>query len=172
MREPAVRRSTVPVLDLGRNVYHIAGAQLLCRFAPFLIVTSTGHTNEDLSAAVFGVMNVPVIAASGFKGHIVNADLLRRKRCEIALANKIFRKVIIGCADGKDHFILMLGFCVGSIVLRPYLLCHTEGRPRLRPARIKCRMGQDLRNFRFGHTVVLCSCQVVLKGRIRQPLRH
>ena len=55
MREPAVRRSTVPVLDSYRNIYHIAGAQLLCRFAPFLIVTSTGHTNEDLSAAVLDV---------------------------------------------------------------------------------------------------------------------
>ena len=33
-------------------------------------------------------------------------------------------------------------------------------------------MGQDLRNFRFGHTVVPCSCQMVPKGRIRQSLRH
>ena len=172
MREPAIRCSAVPVLDPGRNVYHIAGAQLLCRFAPFLIVTSTGHTDEDLSAAAFSVMNVPVVTAAGFKGHIVNTNLLRRKRCEIALPDKIFRKGVIGCADGKDHFLLMLGFCIGGIVLRPNLLCHTEGRPRLGPARIKCRVSQDLRNFRFGHAVVLCSCQVVLKGRIRQSLRH
>ena len=122
MREPAIRCSAVPVLYTYRNIYYTAGAQLLCRFAPFLIVTSTSHTDEDLSAAAFGVMNVPVVTAAGFKGHIVNADLLRRKRCEIALPDKIFRKGVIGCADGKDHFILMLGFCVGSIVLRPYLL--------------------------------------------------
>ena len=172
MREPAIRCCAVPVLYANRDIYHIAGAQFLCRFAPFLIVTSTSHTNEDLSAAAFGVMNVPVVTAAGFKGHIVNTDLLRRKRCEIALSDKVFRKGVIGCADGKDHFILMFGFCVGGIVLRPYLLCHTEGRPRLGPARIKCRMGQDLRNFRFGHTVVLCSCQMVLKRRIRQSLRH
>ena len=172
MREPAIRRSAVPVFYANRNIYHIAGAQLLCRFAPFLIVTSSGHADEDLSAAVFRMMNVPVVAAARFKGHIVNTDLLRRKWCEITLSDKIFRKGVIGCADGKDHFILMLGFCVGGIVLCPNLLCHTECRPRLGPARIKCCVGQDLRNFRFGHTVVLCSCQVVLKGRIRQPLRH
>lgn len=172
MREPAIRRCTVPVLDTHRNIYCIAGAQFLCRFAPFLIVTMPGYADENLSAAVFRMMNVPVVTAAGFKGYIVNADLLRRKRCEIALADKIFRKVIIGFANGKDHFILMLGFCVGSVVLRPYLLCHAESRPCLGPARIKCRVGQDLRNFRFRHAVVLCSCQMVLKGRIRQPLRQ
>ena len=102
----------------NRNIYHIARAQLLCRFAPFLIVTSTSHTDEDPSAAAFGVMNVPVITAAGFKGHIANTGLLHRKRCEIALSDKIFCKGVIGCAD------------------------------------------------------VPCSCQMVLKGRIRQPLRH
>ena len=61
MREPAIRRSTVPVLDAHRDIYHIAGAQLLCRFAPFLIITSTSYTDEDLSAAVFRMMNVPVV---------------------------------------------------------------------------------------------------------------
>lgn len=103
MREPAIRRSTVPVLDSHRDIYYIAGAQLLCRFAPFLIVTMPGYADENLSAAVFRMMNVPVVTAAGFKGYIVNADLLRRKRCEIALPDKIFRKVIIGCADGKYH---------------------------------------------------------------------
>jgi len=110
MREPAIRCCAVPVLYANRDIYHIAGAQLLCRFAPFLIVTSSGHTDEDLSAAAFGVMNVPVVAATGFKGHIVNTDLLRRKRCEIALPDKIFRKGVIGCTDGKYHLVLVFGF--------------------------------------------------------------
>ena len=83
MRKPAIRRSTVPVLYAHRDIYYIAGAQLLCRFAPFLVKPSASHTDEDLSAAVFRMMNVPVVAAAGFKGHIVNTDLLCRKRCEI-----------------------------------------------------------------------------------------
>ena len=101
MRKPAIRRSTVPVLDTHRNIYCIARVQLLCRFAPFLIVTMPGHADENLSAAVFRMMNVPVVTAAGFKGYIVNTDLLRRKRCEIALPDKIFRKVIIGSPMGK-----------------------------------------------------------------------
>ena len=51
MREPAIRRSAMPVLDAHRNIYHIAGAQLLCRFAPFLIAARTGNADEDLSSA-------------------------------------------------------------------------------------------------------------------------
>ena len=53
----------MPVLDAGGDVDHIAGVQLLRLFAPFLIVTAPGHADEDLSAAAFGVMNVPVVAA-------------------------------------------------------------------------------------------------------------
>ena len=45
--------------------------------------------------------------AAGFKGHIVNTDLLRRKRCEIALPDKVFRKGVIGCADRKYHLVLV-----------------------------------------------------------------
>ena len=67
MREPAIRRSTVPVLDSHRDIYYISWAQLLCRFAPFLIVTMPGYADKNLSAAAFGVMNVPVVAAARFK---------------------------------------------------------------------------------------------------------
>ena len=63
MREPAIRCCAMPVLYANRNIYYTAGTQLLCRFAPFLIVTSSGHADEDLSAAVFRMMNVPVVAA-------------------------------------------------------------------------------------------------------------
>ena len=51
MREPAIRCCAVPVLYTHRNIYYIVRAQLLCRFAPFLIVTSSGHADEDLSSA-------------------------------------------------------------------------------------------------------------------------
>ena len=101
MREPAVRCGAVPVFDLGRNVYNIAGDEQLRGLARFLIVASSCHADKNLPAAGFRVVDVPVVAAARFKGYIVNANLLRRKRCEIALPDKIFRKGIIGCAMGK-----------------------------------------------------------------------
>ena len=81
----------MPVLDTHRNIYYIARVQLLCRFAPFLIVTSSGHADEDLSAAAFGMMNMPVVTAAGFKGYIVNADL----------PIKYFAKSSLGAPMGK-----------------------------------------------------------------------
>ena len=41
----------MPVLDTHRNIYCIARVQLLCRFAPFLIVTMPGYADKNLSAA-------------------------------------------------------------------------------------------------------------------------
>lgn len=43
--KPTVGCSTVPVLDVGRNMYNRAGQDLYGRFALFLIPTTTGHTD-------------------------------------------------------------------------------------------------------------------------------
>lgn len=66
----------MPMLYARGNIYYIARAQLLCRFAPFLVKPSASHADEDLPAATFGVMDVPVVAAAGLKRNVVNADLL------------------------------------------------------------------------------------------------
>ena len=75
MREPAIGCSTVPVLDLRGNVHHIARMQLLRRFVPFLIVAPACHADKDLSAALYSMVDVPVVPAARLKGDVVNANL-------------------------------------------------------------------------------------------------
>ena len=47
------------------------------------------------------MMNVPVIAAAGFKGNIMDHDLLCRNRRQITLTHEILRKCVVRfCTDG------------------------------------------------------------------------
>ncbi len=66
----------------------------------------------------------------------------------------------------------MLGSCISGIAIRPDLLRHAEGRPRLGPSRVKRRVRNDFRYLRPGHPVVLCGHQMILERGVRQPLRH
>ena len=172
MGKPAVRRSAVPVLDTGHNVDHIAGVQLLRLLAPFLIVAPACHADEDLPAALVRLVDMPVVAAAGFKGHIEDFDLLRGNRCKIALPAEILCKAVIGCADGEDHTALVQLLFVGTFLVCPDVLCHAECCPSLGPTRIKRSVRQDFRNFTAGDPIFLCHCQMMTEGSIRQPLRH
>ena len=51
----------MPVLYLGRNVNHISRVQFLSGFAPLLIITPTAV-----------MVDVPVVPATGLKGHVGN----------------------------------------------------------------------------------------------------
>ena len=117
-------------------------------------------------------MCVPVVAAAGLKRNVVNADLIGGKGREVALPDKVLRKCVVGRTDRKGHLVLMPSSCISGIAIRPDLLRHAEGRPRLGPSRVKRRMRKDFRYLRPGHAVVLCGHQVVLERRVRQPLRH
>ena len=103
MGEPAVGRGSVPMLYARGNIYYIARAQLLCRFAPFLIKPSTSHADEDLPAVAFGAMDVPVVAAAGLKRHVADADLLGGKGREVALPDKALRKCVVGGTYENAH---------------------------------------------------------------------
>ena len=61
--EPAVGLGTVPVLDVGRGGDHGAGGQADGRFALFLVPAFACGTNQQLAAALGGVVDVPVVAA-------------------------------------------------------------------------------------------------------------
>ena len=61
--EPAVGLGTVPVLDVGRDGDHGAGGQADGRFALFLVPAFACGTNQQLAAALGGVVDVPVVAA-------------------------------------------------------------------------------------------------------------
>ena len=77
MGEPGIRSGAVPVFHPGRDIDDGSGRHQDRIFAPFLIITASADADEHLPASAFRQMNVPVIAASGLKGDIVNRDLLR-----------------------------------------------------------------------------------------------
>ena len=61
MAEPAVGRGAVPVLYAGRDIDSVAGIQLNGILALLLIIAAAGNAYEDLSAAAFGVVDMPVV---------------------------------------------------------------------------------------------------------------
>ena len=61
--EPAVLFGTVPVLDLCRNGDYCAGFQADGRLSLLLIPALSGSADQDLSAALGGMVNVPVVPA-------------------------------------------------------------------------------------------------------------
>ena len=173
MGEPAIRRRAVPVLHTHRDIHHIPRMKRLRRLSGFLIKPTACHADQNLPAAALRMMDMPVVAAPRLEGHIVNAHLCRGDRRKVTLPNEILCKGIVGRTDGENHPAFVCGLrIIGNIVLRPHFFCHAERRPRLGPTGIKRRMGQDLRDLRFGHTVVLCGLQVILKRGIRQSLRQ
>ena len=102
VREPAGRSCAVPMLNAGGDVDYITGVQLASRLAPFLIVAAATGNEQNLAAAFVCVVNMPIIAAAGFKGYIANDNLVEREHVEIALANKILGVGVVFSACGKD----------------------------------------------------------------------
>ncbi len=74
------------------------------------------HTDEKLSATCRGVVDVPVVAASGFEGDVVDGNLFRGDRSKIALSDEILGIGGIRLADGEDHLALELCFGVSQSV--------------------------------------------------------
>lgn len=75
VREPAIRRCAMPMLYAGSYVNNVARMEFLRLLAPLLIIAAAGNADEYLPSALIGLMNVPVVAAAGFKRNIENADL-------------------------------------------------------------------------------------------------
>ena len=76
MTELGVRCRTVPVLNTCRNVNAITGLHLHSIFATFLIVSTTCYTYQNLPTAFGSMVDMPVVAAAGLEGYIVDANLL------------------------------------------------------------------------------------------------
>ena len=70
--EPAVRLRSVPVLDLCRDGNDHAGRQAHGRFALLLIPALSGCADQQLSAALACMVDVPVVPAARLKGDVVN----------------------------------------------------------------------------------------------------
>lgn len=73
--EPAVGGSPVPVLHVGGNMDDCARKNFHSRLSFFLIPAASGHTDKHLPAAFRRFVNMPVIAATGFKSYIGDIHL-------------------------------------------------------------------------------------------------
>ena len=85
-----------------RNIHHIAWMQFLRRLAFLLIKAASGNADENLPTAALCVMNMPVVAATRFKSHVINADLRGGQWRQITLPDKVPGKSVVGCAD-REH---------------------------------------------------------------------
>ena len=83
MGKPTVRFGPMPVLHFRRDDDDCARLQADRFFSFFLIPSASGRTDENLTAAGFGMMDVPVVAAARLKGDICKAYncLLYTSRC-------------------------------------------------------------------------------------------
>src|SRR3982751_398148 len=86
MREPAIPRRSMPVLRLWCNIYYVASVQLTGRLSPFLIPATAGSHEKDLPAFM---VDVPVIPATGFEGHVSDRNPFGRQHLQIAGAGKV-----------------------------------------------------------------------------------
>ena len=60
----------MPVLDAFGNVHHIAGMKLAGFLTQFLVPAATADADQYLTAALAGMMDMPVVPAAGLKGDI------------------------------------------------------------------------------------------------------
>lgn len=93
----------MPVVYFGRDIYHISRIKHLGFFAPFLIVSSAAYAYKYLAAALFGVMDMPVVSASGLKGYIIYTYLPNGYGSKIALADEILLESVLGSPTGKSR---------------------------------------------------------------------
>ncbi len=125
MLEPAVGGGTVPVLDTDRDGDDIARVKELCGLAPLLIEAFAGDAYKNLLDIV---VDVPVVAASGFESDIAEGRFILLQSSQIGLPNKVLLielvresfgkwKIFSGCDDGVGS--VFFSGCddgVGSVV--------------------------------------------------------
>ena len=143
MRKPAIRCCSMPVLNSSRNINAITRFHFYCFFSLFLIISSSCHTDKNLSATFVCVMNMPVISAlnwtpysqslvvTGFNGIHVCA------LCELFVTSSFAR--------------LFLCF-----VLVPNLFCKVEHCPAFWPACIECYVSDDCCDLFLCYPMILC----------------
>ncbi len=141
----------------------------------------TGHRHEYLSAALVGMVYVPVIAAARGECHV--KDLCRsiyRQRTDKTLAREVSGESGVRLADRKHYlpFELRTAVVAAGIGLRlllsfllvPYPGGQTECRPRLGPAGIERYVRYDIGYLAARDSVVARRLQVVGERRVGYPL--
>ena len=106
-------------------------------------------------------MDVPVVAAAGFKGDVERRNLLHRHGFEITLTDKILRKSVVRLADGqrqRGNGIVLLTVDLGN---------QRECAPSLGPAAVERKLCYDFHGFLFRNAVLLAQRQMRLELRIQ-----
>ena len=93
----------MPVFRVCRHINDISGFQFDRFFSPKLSVSASCSCDKYLTAAGLGMMNVPMVSASGFKSNGSYRNLFRRKQVAIALSVEILRISVIFAAFLKNH---------------------------------------------------------------------
>ena len=145
-------KGKISQLSLLYSASETASSHSLEQFSPG---TSKARWENQLSAALIGMVNMPVVAAARLKRHIVHPHLTGGEGLQIALSYKILGKSVVGSPDGEHHLFLVPGLVViARIIVCPDLLGHVESRPGLGPSGVKGRVGQNLRDLPPGDAVL------------------
>ena len=86
--QTSCRRQLRASVYAGWNVYHCARQNFHCFFSFLLIPSFSGHADENLSSAIVGVVDMPVIPASRFESDVGKRNLCAGYACKIAVACK------------------------------------------------------------------------------------
>ena len=115
MGEPAIGRRPVPVLDIGRDIHHVAGTERPGSFAPLLIPPPSSGNKQNLPAAAGGAVDVPVVAAARRERDAAYGYLLGGEHIQITGAVKVRGKggVLRPCVEGAGAVELFQ--CHGAI---------------------------------------------------------
>ena len=135
--------------------------------APFLIPTPAVYADQQLSAVLVSVMDMPVVPAARFKGHIKGRDLLNRERCKVTLPGEILCESIIRLSDRKQEIGRNACRKIGSLIISKHFLNHRESAPRLGPATVEGKLCYNLDGFRLCHAMFLPQCQMAFQLRVQ-----
>ena len=79
----------MPMLYARRDIDAVSWKHFYGFFAFFLVIAAACHAHQNLPSTCSSMVNVPIVATSGFKGDIKNAYLAGRNRRQIALPYKV-----------------------------------------------------------------------------------
>lgn len=107
------------MLYLGGDRYDIAGLQALGRLACLLIPALAVYTDQQLTAALGGVVDMPVVPAAGFKSDVGNENGLCgiRQRIEIAFADEILGVACVLLTKTEEAAMLLCLADIGVDIL-------------------------------------------------------
>ena len=105
----------MPVLDVCGDGDDGARGQADGGLALLLIPALTGSADQELSAALGGVVDVPVVAAAWLEGHVGQEDAGGRvgQRVQKGLSDKILGVGVVG-HTGAEDVLLFKGFFVAA----------------------------------------------------------